>query len=69
MTKEELKEELYSKTYPEQVRISVDQLVSDVPKFLRVSFIEVDKWSKELDKCPAWVRLLKFKEAVSSTGN
>lgn len=67
MTKEELKEELYSKTYPEEVRISVDQLVVDVPKFLNVAFIEVDKWTKELDKCPAWVRLMKFKEAVSKS--
>lgn len=66
MSIEELKAELLGKSYPEEVRIYVDQLVVDVPLFLKVSFIELDQWTKDIEKCPAWVRLMRFKEAVSS---
>ena len=65
MTIEELKSELLNRTYPEEVRISVDQVVVDTQKFLQVSFIEAELWQRELEKCPAWLRLLKFKEAIS----
>lgn len=66
MSIEELKAELLGKSYPDEVRIYVDQLVVDVPLFLRVSFIELDQWTKDIEKCPAWVRLMRFKEAASS---
>jgi len=65
MSIEELKAELLDKSYPAEVRINVDQVVIDVPLFLRVSFIEAEQWTKDLSKCPGWVRLLRFKNAVS----
>lgn len=65
MTKEELKQELLGKTFPERVQIGPDQVVVDVPLFLRIQFIELDKWTKDITKCPAYVRLVRFKEAVS----
>lgn len=61
---EELKSELLGKTYPNEVRIHVDQVVVDVPLFLKVSFIEAEQWTRDLEKCPGWVRLIRFKEAV-----
>ena len=64
MTIEELKQDLLGKTYPNEVQIFVDQLVTDVPKFLRVSFIELEKWTKDIEKCPAYVRLIRFRAAV-----
>lgn len=64
MTIEELKQELLGKSYPEQVQISEDQIVVDIPLFLRVQFIELDQWQKDITKCPAYVRLTKFREAI-----
>jgi len=65
MTIEELKQELLGKEYPERVQIFVDQVVFDVPKFLKVAFIEVEQWNKDLEKCPAYLRLMRFRDAVS----
>ncbi|GAA4513228.1 DUF6965 family protein [Sphingobacterium thermophilum] len=66
---EELKRTLLGRTYPEKVKISEDQTVVDVPLFLKVQFIEVEKWQKDLHKCPAYVRLLKFKKAIEELEN
>lgn len=66
MSIEELKSELLGKSYPEKVQINVDQIVVDVPLFLKVSFIEAEQWTKDLEKCPGWVRLIRFKEAISN---
>lgn len=66
MSIEELKAELLGKEYPDEVRIHVDQVVVDVPLFLRVSFIEAEQWTKDLEKCPGWVRLIRFKEAIAA---
>jgi len=66
VTREELKQELLGKSYPNEVRISADQVVVDVSLFLRIQFIELDQWAKDITKCPAYVRLMKFKEAVKS---
>lgn len=66
MTIEELKQELLGKSYTEsKVQISPDQIVVDIPLFLKVQFIELDQWSKDITKCPGYVRLMKFREAVS----
>lgn len=65
MSIEELKAELLGKTYPEKVQINEDQIVIDVPKFLKVSFIEAEQWTRDLEKCPGWVRLIRFKEAIN----
>ncbi|MGO1243036.1 MAG: DUF6965 family protein [Sphingobacterium sp.] len=64
---EELKKELLGKTYPETVQISADQVVADAATFLKIQFIEVDLWTKEKEKCPAYLRLLKFHEATRKT--
>ncbi len=69
MTIEELKAELLGKNYPSEVRIGVDHLVVDVPLFLKVSFIEAEQWAKDLEKCPGWIRLMRFKEAVDANSN
>lgn len=66
MSIDELKVELLGKDYPEEVRIHVDQVVVDVPLFLKVSFIEAEQWTKDLEKCPGWVRLIRFKEAINN---
>jgi len=64
VTREELKQDLLGKSYPNEVCISADQVVVDVSLFLRIQFIELDQWAKDITKCPAYVRLMKFKEAV-----
>lgn len=65
MTVEELKQELLGKTFPEKVQISDDQVVVDVPLFLKIQFIELEQWQRDITKCPGYVRLIKFKEAIS----
>jgi len=64
MTIEELKSELLGKSYPERVQISPEQVVVDAETFLKIQFIEVDAWTKDIEKCPAYIRLLKFRDAV-----
>lgn len=65
MTIEELKQELLEKTFPEKVQISEDQVVVDVPLFLKIQFIELEQWQRDITKCPGYVRLMKFREATS----
>lgn len=64
MTIEELKSELLGKSLPDRVGISAEQVVVDVDTFLKIQFIEVEAWKKDLEKCPAYLRLIKFREAI-----
>lgn len=64
ITIEELKNELLGKSFPERVEISQEQVVVDVDTFLKIQFIEVEAWKKDLEKCPAYLRLIKFRDAV-----
>ncbi|WDF70196.1 hypothetical protein PQ465_07405 [Sphingobacterium oryzagri] len=66
MTIDELKAELMGQSFPDRVTISVDQVVTDVDLFLKIQFIEVEKWKKDIEKCPAYVRLKRFRDAVRS---
>lgn len=60
MTVEDLKNELFGRTFPNEVRIGADQIVFDVEKFLKIQFIECEQCKKDIEKCPAYVRLMKF---------
>ena len=67
MTIDELKQALLApnKPYTLPIKLSPDQtLTSDVDNFLKVQFLEAENWKKELSKCPAYLRLLKFYEAT-----
>ena len=61
---ETLKTELLGRDFPERVEISEDQIVIDVQTFLRIQFLVAEAWKKDLEKCPSYLRLLKFREAV-----
>lgn len=67
MSIEELKQECLGKTFPDNVKISEDQIVVDVPLFLRIQFIELEQWQRDITKCPGYVRLMKFKGAVNKS--
>ncbi|WP_136902737.1 DUF6965 family protein [Sphingobacterium olei] len=62
---DELKHELLGKSYPNEIQISKDQRIIDVDKFLKTQFIIVENWTRDLVKCPGYVRLLKFRKAIS----
>ncbi|WP_437918913.1 DUF6965 family protein [Sphingobacterium sp. LRF_L2] len=64
MTIEELKQAFAGKQFIAPIAISEDQIVVDVDQFLKIQFIMVDLWKKDLSKSPAYVRLLKFYEAT-----
>ncbi|KGE13371.1 DUF6965 family protein [Sphingobacterium deserti] len=66
MTIDELKQELSGKSFPQEVMISPDQIVFDPELFLRTQFIMVDAWKKDIEKCPAYIRLVRFKDAISN---
>jgi len=66
MTIEELQNALLNQTYPEKVQINSSSVVSDVKKFLSIQFAECERWPKELEKCPAYLRLLQFHEATKN---
>jgi len=65
MTVEDLRNELYGRTFPKEVQINPDQAVVDVELFLHVQFLACDNWKKDITKCPSYVRLVRFWEAVS----
>jgi hypothetical protein len=64
MTLEDLKNELHGRTFPKKVQISPDQIVVDVDKFLKVQFLSCESWSRDITKCPSYVRLIKFWDAI-----
>jgi len=66
MTPEELQHYFQSKDLPETLEIQQDMQVFDVQRFLSTSFIHVSLWQKDLSKCPSWIRLLKFKDALEA---
>ncbi|TYR37448.1 hypothetical protein FXV77_05435 [Sphingobacterium phlebotomi] len=66
MSIEELKSALLGKEFPDVVELQSHQRVLDVPQFLKTQFIEVENWKKDLEKCPAYLRLIAFYKAVSS---
>jgi len=64
MTVEELKQALQGKQFNAPVTIAPHQVVTDIEQFLRIQFIEVDLWKKDITKCPAYLRLVSFYEAT-----
>jgi len=66
MTPEELQQYFQSRELPKSLEIQQDMQVFDVERFISTSFIHVGLWKKDLSKCPSWVRLLKFKEALEN---
>lgn len=60
MTVQELKETLLGKEYTAPIRIGEHAVIIDVQRFLRIQFIECDRWKKEIEKCPAYERLMDF---------
>ncbi len=66
MEVEELRRVLMGKEYPDEVRIGPHQIVTDVKKFLGSSFRAIETWTRPIDKCPAYLRLLSFYEATKT---
>ncbi|MGJ1420430.1 DUF6965 family protein [Sphingobacterium spiritivorum] len=61
---EELKQYFDSQDLPVEIRIAPHMYVTNINEFLRVSFNACESWKKELDKCPSYLMLIKFKEAL-----
>ncbi|WP_165793059.1 DUF6965 family protein [Sphingobacterium haloxyli] len=53
MTVDELRNALLGKTFASPVELASHMTVTDVDTFLKIQFIEVDLWKKEITKCPA----------------
>lgn len=68
MTPEELKGELSGLNLPTSFKLSKWENIVDVNGFLDTSFDIVEAWSRGLDSCPAWERLLRFYEAIKKPG-
>lgn len=66
MTPEELKQYFESIDLPKSMEIQQDMHVFDVERFISTSFIHVELWKKDISKCPSWIRLLKFKDALEN---
>jgi len=64
MTVDELKQALQGKQFSAPVELAPHQIVQDIDTFLRIQFIEVDLWKKDITKCPAYLRLVAFYEAT-----
>jgi len=64
MTIDELKAALLGKEYPDNIRIAQHAVVVDAERFLHTQFLECEQWQKDMDKCPAFERLMQFWEAV-----
>ena len=64
MTVLELKEALQGKEFTAPVKLGAHMTVTNVDNFLRTQFLECDIWTKDIAKCPAYERLVKFYEVV-----
>ncbi|MBD1421638.1 DUF6965 family protein [Sphingobacterium chuzhouense] len=64
MTIDELKQALQGKQFTAPVKLEPHAILQDVEQFLRIQFIEVDLWKKDITKCPAYLRLVKFYEVT-----
>ena len=65
MTVEELKQKLAGTTCPDNVQISPDQIVLEQERFIRTSLYVVENWKGDILKCPEWLRLLKYWDAIN----
>jgi len=66
MTLDELRQFFQSQDLPTELRIAPDMVVTDVEKFISISFLVADSWTRDLEKCPEYLRLIKFKEALEA---
>lgn len=66
MTIEELKEYFDSASLPDEIQITVDMHIFDMPKFLQANIAALERRNKELEKCPSYHRLINLKKALES---
>ncbi|KKX49668.1 MULTISPECIES: DUF6965 family protein [Sphingobacterium] len=66
MTIEELKEYFNTVSLPNEIQITVDMHIFDLPKFLQANLAALDRWNRELEKCPSYVRLINLKKAIEN---
>lgn len=64
MTLAELRAVLLGKSFTEPVQINSSSTVSEPDKFLAIQFADCERWSREIEKCPAYIRLVQFYEAT-----
>ncbi|WKK60034.1 MULTISPECIES: hypothetical protein [unclassified Sphingobacterium] len=64
MTLAELRAALLGKSFPESVQINSSSTVTESGKFLAIQFADCERWTRELEKCPAYIRLVQFYEAT-----
>lgn len=61
MTIEEFKAYFETVSLPTEAQITIDMHIFDVPKFIQSNIAALERWTKDLDKCPSYSRLLNFK--------
>ena len=66
MTIEELKEYFNTVSLPNEIQITVDMHIFDLPKFLQANLAALDRWNRELEKCPSYVRSINLKKAIEN---
>ncbi|MEJ5089785.1 hypothetical protein GEO21_07030 [Sphingobacterium faecium] len=66
MTIEELKDYFDVASLPEEIQITVDMHIFDMPKFLQANIAALERWNKELEKCPSYHRLINLKKALEN---
>ncbi|UIR57262.1 hypothetical protein LZQ00_05460 [Sphingobacterium sp. SRCM116780] len=64
MTIEELKEYFDSVSLPNEIQITIDMHVFDMPKFIQSNLAALERWTKEKEKCPSYLRLMNLKDAL-----
>ncbi|WP_033562473.1 DUF6965 family protein [Sphingobacterium sp. SYP-B4668] len=66
MTLDELKQFFQAQDLPSELQIGPDMVVTEVDQFLRISFLVAEAWTRDLEKCPEYLRLIKFKQALEA---
>ena len=66
MTIEELKEYFNTVSLPNEIKITVDMHIFDTPKFLQANLAALERWNRELEKCPSYLRLINLKNALEN---
>ena len=67
MDLDQLRKELFQREYENNIRIAPHMVILNTQRFLEKQFRDCEKWTKELDKCPSYERLMKFYEFVKNS--
>lgn len=66
MTIEELNEYFNTVSLPNDIQLTIDMHIFDLPQFLKANLAALERWKRDVEKCPSYLRLINLKKALES---